>query len=687
MIENANKEQVSNLLEGLQRCRLEGLYTDIILCVDEEEFPCHKVILAASSRYFDTMFRIPLSEQKTSRVYIKQISPWSLKHLIDFAYTGSLALSTQTVQDVFLAANLLDYPLAVEACILFMKRHLDISNCLGVQLLAEAYEFPALAEAARKVAVDNFTRLVQESTEWLSLPFASVAAYLASEDLDVRSEQVVLKACLSWVAHDPDNRLRYLVTLLHHVRLHQIPTQRLKEIIETSSVLRDCYTACEYAETVLKAKLSPVSPTASQVNDLDNNSNSTSTGTEVGQDTSPPPTDPVSAVSSLAPPRPATVKRDTLIVLGGINSYILDSVEALSFSKSCWLPCPRIPTDSLTCFSAIVVDNTLIVTGGIRAGTIVSSVYRYVVEDNAWTVGADMLQPRARHASVAILNSLLFVFGGVTISSRSDAAAVASRLEEADSVAGHLSENADAADIFDANAVPDLSLVETIDCYDVRLDRWTTVGRCRSPRQGSSVVVISNTPSTPSDDFCSMPTHKDSWHASEIDQYLDHHHPYTIMEMGGTLDVYSLIVSDRMAIYHVNTDFSVQTPEDYIALPQPVRYAKCAVDPPSKLVYIFWELTGELSVLDFYRQSMRSLKPLSSLPQAAGARVHCGCAWVNHRLYVLGGFGHFVGADRRPTAARDDLHCYDPLTDTWSEVLLREQRVPRAMCGCVCLRM
>lgn len=682
MIDNTNSEQVSNLLEGLQRCRLEGLYTDIILCVDEEEFPCHKVILAASSRYFDAMFRIPLSEQKTSRVYIKQISPWSLKHLIDFAYTGSLVLSTQTVQDLFLAANLLDYPLAVEACILFMKRHLDITNCLGVQLLAETYDFPALAETARKVAVDNFTRLVQESPEWLSLPFASVAAYLASEDLDVRSEQVVLKACLNWVAHDPDNRLRYLVTLLHHVRLHQIPPQRLKEIIDTSSVLRDCYTACEYAKTVLKTKLSSVSPTESQVNGLNCSSNSSSARTDAGQASSPPPpTDPVGAVSSLAPPRPATVKRDTLLVLGGINSYILDSVEALSFSKSCWLPCSRLPTDSLTCFSAIVVDNTLIVTGGIRAGTIVSSVYRYVVEDNAWTVGASMLQPRARHASVSILNSLLFVFGGVTISSRSDAAA--SRLDEVDSVTGHPLESAAPANLFDASAVPDLSLVETIDCYDVRLDRWTTVGRCRSPRQGSSVVVISNTPSSPSDDICLLPTHRDSWHASEN----DNQHPYTIMEMGGTLDVYSLIVSDRMAIYHVSTDFSVQTPEDYIALPQPVRYATCAVDPPSRLVYIFWELTGELSVLDFYRQSMRSLKPLSSLPQAAGARVHCGCAWVNHRLYVCGGFRRFVGADRRPTAARDDLHCYDPLTDTWSEVLLREQQVPRAMCGCVCLKM
>lgn len=103
------------------------------------------------------MFLAPFSEQKTSRVNLKQVSPWVLRHLIDFAYTGRLALSTTVVQDIFIGANFLDYPLAVEACIDFMKKHLHVSNCLGVQLLAEVYEFPDLAKSARIMAVENFS--------------------------------------------------------------------------------------------------------------------------------------------------------------------------------------------------------------------------------------------------------------------------------------------------------------------------------------------------------------------------------------------------------------------------------------------------------------------------------------------------------------------------------------------------
>lgn len=51
-LEDCIYEQVAVLLHGLEECRQKQLYTDVILCASEEEFPCHKVVLAASSRYF-----------------------------------------------------------------------------------------------------------------------------------------------------------------------------------------------------------------------------------------------------------------------------------------------------------------------------------------------------------------------------------------------------------------------------------------------------------------------------------------------------------------------------------------------------------------------------------------------------------------------------------------------------------
>lgn len=81
----------------------------------------------------------------------------------------------------------------------------------------------------------------EESTleEWLQLPLKSVESYLCADDLEVRSEKVVLEACLAWVAHEPEKRICHLTDLLHHVRLQQLSPGLLRTYIESdSSIIR-----------------------------------------------------------------------------------------------------------------------------------------------------------------------------------------------------------------------------------------------------------------------------------------------------------------------------------------------------------------------------------------------------------------------------------------------------------------
>lgn len=40
------------LQNGLETLRVENALTDVILCVDIQEFSCHRVVLAAASNYF-----------------------------------------------------------------------------------------------------------------------------------------------------------------------------------------------------------------------------------------------------------------------------------------------------------------------------------------------------------------------------------------------------------------------------------------------------------------------------------------------------------------------------------------------------------------------------------------------------------------------------------------------------------
>ena len=47
-----------DMLEKLNQMRTQAVLTDILLCVGQEEFPCHRNVLAVSSPYFQVFKKI-----------------------------------------------------------------------------------------------------------------------------------------------------------------------------------------------------------------------------------------------------------------------------------------------------------------------------------------------------------------------------------------------------------------------------------------------------------------------------------------------------------------------------------------------------------------------------------------------------------------------------------------------------
>ena len=72
------------LWDNLFKFKNETSFTDICIYVDGVEFKCHKVILCAASSYFKAMFSCDLKESRLGKVYIENISPWTMKRLLDF---------------------------------------------------------------------------------------------------------------------------------------------------------------------------------------------------------------------------------------------------------------------------------------------------------------------------------------------------------------------------------------------------------------------------------------------------------------------------------------------------------------------------------------------------------------------------------------------------------------------------
>ena len=85
-------------------------YCDITLMVDDHPFPVHKTVLGVLSTFFDKMFHIDMKEKRENKVEINGVSKEVLEVILDFIYTGEMALSMENVFAIIEAAHLLDLP-------------------------------------------------------------------------------------------------------------------------------------------------------------------------------------------------------------------------------------------------------------------------------------------------------------------------------------------------------------------------------------------------------------------------------------------------------------------------------------------------------------------------------------------------------------------------------------------------
>jgi len=67
--------------------------TDVCVVVDEQQFFCHRAVLAATSCYFHAMFTSSLAESRQSDIRLHEVDARSVNVLTDYAYTGRVQIT------------------------------------------------------------------------------------------------------------------------------------------------------------------------------------------------------------------------------------------------------------------------------------------------------------------------------------------------------------------------------------------------------------------------------------------------------------------------------------------------------------------------------------------------------------------------------------------------------------------
>lgn len=459
------------VLTHLNTMRKQQLFTDVTLWAGDRSFPCHRVVLAACSQYFEAMFSHGLRESLDNTVnFHDSIHPEVLELLLDFAYSSKIIINEENAESLLEAGDMLQFHDVRDAAAEFLEKNLYPSNCLGMLLLSDAHQCRRLYELSLQMCLVNF-EMLHKSEDFNNLSKDLLLDLVSSDELEIEDEQVVFSAVLQWVKYDLDKRKDCFPELLKNIRLALLPSESLKEAI----ACEDLVMADERSKVIMEEAVQ------CKRKILQNDG----------------------VVTSLcAKPRKAG---HTLLILGG-QTFMCDKIYQVDHKAKEIIPKADLPSPRKE-FSACAIGCKVYVTGGRGSENGVSKdVWVYDTVHEEWSKAAPMLIARFGHGSAELQNCLYVVGGHTAVAGIFPASPSVSlkQVERYDPLSNKWTMVAPLRDGVSNAAVVSAKLklfvfggtsihrdrVSKVQCYDPFENRWNIKAECPQPWRYTAAAVL-----------------------------------------------------------------------------------------------------------------------------------------------------------------------------------------------------
>lgn len=373
------------LLSEMHRLWLEGELCDVNLSVENSVIPAHRIVLSALSPYFKAMFCSNLEERQSFQIKIQDLNYQAVKAIVNFAYTGQLDVTEDTVQSILQTAAMMQISTIEHICSTFLVEHLHPSNCLGIRDFAHIMGSFHLREVSDKYCEANFFEVSQHD-EFLKLDVDEVIGLISRDSLKVAKEEEVYAAVMRWVAYDPERSKSDVSLIMEHVRLPLVQWDFLiKEVSKDKLFVtnEDCRNYLQQARAFQASSFHP---------DLINFA--------------------YNEAVVRSQPRTFFSAADRLYCVGGesSNREILSSFESYNPLKNESKELPRLPKAKRSLGLAIV-DKVIYAIGGATPSQCSRSVHAFDIDKLQWQTKGKLCVGRSSVA-VAVLCGSIFALGG-----------------------------------------------------------------------------------------------------------------------------------------------------------------------------------------------------------------------------------------------------------------------------------
>lgn len=165
-------------------------------------FQCNRILLAAASPYFRSMFTGGLYESTQKKITIYDVDADSMAVIIDYCYTGKVKITERTVQRLYSAANMLQLEYIRQVCANFMTRRLDLSNCVGILKFADTFDNLELKNKAQSFIAKNFIHFSANVRDFCELDMKQMKDILSLDSIDVDCERKLCSFAIQWIENN-----------------------------------------------------------------------------------------------------------------------------------------------------------------------------------------------------------------------------------------------------------------------------------------------------------------------------------------------------------------------------------------------------------------------------------------------------------------------------------------------------
>ena len=224
------------LMEKLSYCRKHGKFTDWKIIVGDETIECHAMVVCAFSPVFERMIESAMTEEKKREVKYDTIHPDIMNLILNYMYTGEVAIEEHDLQEVLVAYDYLEVLDLRDEVLRKIEPFITVDNVLGWLKLALDIDVYSCEFHCHEVLEHHFPQ-VARGPEVMEMSLDELRGFLQENQEKFPSS--LLHGVFSRINCDRENREETLDGFLEYLKPECCSRMVIREIIQQHKPIID----------------------------------------------------------------------------------------------------------------------------------------------------------------------------------------------------------------------------------------------------------------------------------------------------------------------------------------------------------------------------------------------------------------------------------------------------------------